>query len=132
MDIQWNILKLHHQFLLSISINSIRNGQLLSYSCFSFVNGDHLNSSLSSSCLHLVQKTAENLILQNIFNSDEISDYLDNSLLDSVEKIVLTPNRWTINKLEGDLVYLRQIQIQRKSYTWVIFNLSRREQLSNI
>lgn len=132
MDIQWNILKLHHQFLLSISINSIRNGQLLSYSCFSFVNGDNLNSSLSSSCLHLVQKTAENLILQNIFNSDEISDYLDNSLLDSVEKIVLTPNRWTINKLEGDLVYLRQIQIQRKSYTWVIFNLSRREQLSNI
>lgn len=54
-------------------------------------------------------------LLQNIFNSDEISDYPDNSPAGSVEKIALMSESWTINKLEGDLVCLRQIQIQRKS-----------------
>lgn len=54
-------------------------------------------------------------LLQNIFNSDEILDYLDNSPPGAVEKIALTSESWTTNKLEGDLVCLRQIQIQRKS-----------------
>lgn len=48
-------------------------------------------------------------LLQNIFNSDGISDYLDNSPLGSVEKVAQTSQSWTISKLEGDLVCLWQI-----------------------
>lgn len=48
-------------------------------------------------------------------NSDEISDYLDNSTLGSAEKTALTSETWTIKKLAGELICLRHVQIQGKS-----------------
>lgn len=101
---QYMWLRLQHRYSFSISINTIRLGQLLSYSYL--WEGKSVLISHSSILPKLGSgnrwKTKEQ---QTIFNSAKISDHLGSSILGSVEKTSLTLlTIQTINKLAGQLI----------------------------